>query len=452
MLVKESKNNFLAIVSAYIKKQKLLNLSGTYMVALSGGADSVALLYALFQLGYKVIAVHCNFHLRQEESDRDENFCKEFCKRIGVELYITHFNTNDYAKKNKVSIEMAARNLRYAYFEDLRIKLNANGICVGHHKNDNVETFLLNLIRGTGVNGLRGIKPQNGFILRPFLAVTRAEILNFLKINDISFVTDSSNLVDDVQRNQVRLNILPALRTINNAVDTHISKTIDYLEASAQLLSYALKPLLNDIVQESNCQLKIDIKKLLDTKNEAYLLWYLLNDKGFNSSQIAEMCVSFTKESGKLWESKTHYATHHAAYLVVEEKKKEEIQSLEIIEEGTYSIIENVTLKVEKETLSPYFELIKKSNYAFLDADKVSFPLTLRLIKRGDKFVPFGMKGSKLVSDFLSDSKVSLLERKRTLVLTDKSEAILWLVNHRISNLFCVNESTKNVLKIALLS
>ena len=335
MLAKENKNNFLAIVSAYIKKQKLLNLSGTYMVALSGGADSVALLYALFQLGYKVIAVHCNFHLRQEESDRDENFCKEFCKRIGVELYITHFNTNDYAKKNKVSIEMAARNLRYAYFEDLRIKLNANGICVGHHKNDNVETFLLNLIRGTGVNGLRGIKPQNGFILRPFLSVTRAEILTFLEINNISFVTDSSNLVDDVQRNQVRLNILPALRTINNAVDTHISKTIDYLEASAQLLSYALKPLLNNIVKESNCQLKIDIKRLLDTKNEAYLLWYLLNDKGFNSTQIAEMCVSFTKESGKLWESKTHYATHHAAYLVVEEKKKEEIQSFEIIGEGT---------------------------------------------------------------------------------------------------------------------
>ena len=452
MLAKENKNNFLAIVSAYIKKQKLLNLSGTYMVALSGGADSVALLYALFQLGYKVIAVHCNFHLRQEESDRDENFCKEFCKRIGVELYITHFNTNDYAKKNKVSIEMAARNLRYAYFEDLRIQLNANGICVGHHKNDNVETFLLNLIRGTGVNGLRGIKPQNGFILRPFLSVTRAEILNFLKINDISFVTDSSNLVDDVQRNQVRLNILPALRTINNAVDTHISKTIDYLEASAQLLSYALKPLLNNIVQESNCQLKIDIKKLLDTKNEAYLLWYLLNDKGFNSSQIAEMCLSFTKESGKLWESKTHYATHHATYLLVEEKKKEDIQSLEIIGEGTYSIIENVTLKVEKETLSPHFELIKKSNYAFLDADKVSFPLTLRLIKRGDKFVPFGMKGSKLVSDFLADNKVSLLERKRTLVLTDTSGDILWLVNHRISNHFCVNNATKNVLKIALLS
>lgn len=452
MLAKEDKNNFLAIVSAYIKKQKLLNLSATYMVALSGGADSVALLYALFQLGYKVIAVHCNFHLRQEESERDENFCKEFCKRIGVELYITHFNTNDYAKKNKVSIEMAARNLRYTYFEDLRIQLNANGICVGHHKNDNVETFLLNLIRGTGVNGLRGIKPKNGFILRPFLAVTRAEILNFLKINDISFVTDSSNFVDDVQRNQVRLNILPALRTINNAVDTHISKTIDYLEASAQLLAYALKPLLNNIVQESNCQLKIDIKKLLDTKNEAYLLWYLLNDKGFNSSQIAEMCVSFTKESGKLWESKTHYATHHATYLFVEEKKKEEIQSLEIIGEGTYSIIENVTLKVEKETLSPHFELIKKSNYAFLDADKISFPLTLRLIKRGDRFIPFGMKGSKLVSDFLADNKVPLLERKRTLVLTDTSGDILWLVNHRISNHFCVNNATKNVLKIALLS
>ena len=224
------------------------------------------------------------------------------------------------------------------------------------------------------------------------------------------------------------------------------------MEASTQLLSYALKPLLNNIVKESNCQLKIDIERLLDTKNEAYLLWYLLNDKGFNSTQIVEMCVSFTKESGKLWESKTHYATHNAAYLVVEEKKKEEIQSLEIIGEGTYSIIENLTLKVEKETLSPHFELIKKSNYAFLDADKISFPLTLRLIKIGDRFVPFGMKGSKLVSDFLSDNKVSLLERKRTLVLTDNSEAILWLVNHRISNLFCVNKSTKNVLKIALLS
>lgn len=205
--------NFIQKVREYIQDQHLLtSTKELYLVALSGGADSVALLLSLRALGYQVEACHCNFHLRGEESNRDEQFCVKLCERLAIPLHRIHFDTRSYATLHKESIELAARNLRYRYFEQLRQDMNAEGICVAHHRDDSVETVLINLVRGTGINGLTGISSRNGNILRPLLCVNKEEILAYLEEKNESYITDSSNLVDDVVRNKIRLRILPLLK------------------------------------------------------------------------------------------------------------------------------------------------------------------------------------------------------------------------------------------------
>lgn len=218
-------NNFVASVSSFANIHHLFAKEGVYLVALSGGADSVALLLALLDMGVRVEAVHCNFHLRGEESDRDEQFCKDLCSKYNVELHLVHFDTCEYAALHHVSIEMAARDLRYAYFERLRSDMGAEAICVAHHRDDSVETVLLNLVRGTGLRGLRGIQPKNGNIVRPLLCVSRDDIECFLDSIGQDYVTDSTNLHDDVKRNKIRLDVLPLLETLNPDVRQSIFRT-----------------------------------------------------------------------------------------------------------------------------------------------------------------------------------------------------------------------------------
>ena len=212
-------------VNKYIERHSLLQKKSKYIVALSGGADSVALLLILLSQGYNVEAAHCNFHLRGDESNRDEKFVTELCHEKNVKLHLAHFDTISYSQLHKVSIEMAARNLRYSYFKQLAKDVKASGICVAHHRDDSVETVLINLIRGTGLHGLTGIHPKNENILRPLLCVSRDEIEDYLKSVNQLYVTDSTNLKDDFIRNKIRLNIIPALREINPSISESIQST-----------------------------------------------------------------------------------------------------------------------------------------------------------------------------------------------------------------------------------
>ena len=212
-------------VERYIEKYHLLERGDKVLVALSGGADSVALLLALLKLGYSCEAIHCNFHLRDEESDRDEKFVEELCRIKGVLLHVVHFDTQHYAREHKISIEMAARELRYAVFEEYRCKREATAVAVAHHRDDNAETLLLNLIRGTGIRGLRGIQPKNGYIIRPLLCVGRSDIMEYLEWRGVGYVTDSTNLTSDYTRNKIRLEIIPRMAEINPSVGDSIDAT-----------------------------------------------------------------------------------------------------------------------------------------------------------------------------------------------------------------------------------
>ena len=408
-------------VERYINKHKLLNPSELYIVALSGGADSVALLLLLKNAGFNVHAAHCNFRLRGAESDRDEVFCVELCQGLGVELHRAHFDTREYAELHKVSIEMAARELRYRWFEQLREDIGAAGICVAHHRDDSVETVILNMVRGTGVHGLVGIRPRNGYVLRPLLCVSRDEIEGFLTSCGQKYITDSTNLEDEATRNKVRHHIIPELQQLNGKALENIQRMTERMAAVEELLD-AYKA--QTIVRKED---GIAIRKL-DVLND-YLLYELLADYGFNSAQASQICDSMRADSvGSVFSSADYDLLVDRECLLVE-PHLEPMKPFVIPETGTYILDEKHKIRVE----SGAFEVSKDPLVATLDASKVHFPLTVRRAEEGDWMVPFGMSGRKLLSDMMTDLKKSIFDKRKQIVVTDNQGVIIWAVGLRVS-------------------
>lgn len=453
-MLKTKKDKILQQVAGFIARNQLLAADNKYIVALSGGADSVALLLIMKALGYDVEVAHCNFHLRGKESERDENFCVSLCESLGIILHRIHFDTLTYAQLHKVSIEMAARDLRYSYFEQLRRDINADAICVAHHKDDNVETILLNLVRGTGMNGLTGISPRNGFILRPLLCIGREDILEYLEAENQDYVTDSSNLVDDVQRNKIRLNVLPLLENVNPAVKDNILTMSRWIAEASTIVEASLSEAKAKAVSSAtqNDSLFVDISKVEEYPSAEYLLWNILRDYGFNSSQVALVAENLHATTGTSWLSSSHELTLDRGRLILTPLDKEEGRQMRIPEAGTYVYTELCKLKIEQKEINENYTISRSSDKVCLDAQKVKFPLMIRRVARGDRFVPFGMKGSKLVSDFLTDQKVALPLKRRQLVVADAGGNILWVVGKRLDGRFAVSPCSKSVVEISLLS
>lgn len=437
----------------FIRQNSLMDKESKYLVALSGGADSVSLLLSLKELGYNIDAVHCNFHLRGEESDRDEKFCVSLCKREGIEIHIVHFNTTEYAELHKVSIEMAARNLRYSYFEQLRKDISADGICVGHHREDSVETLLINLIRGTGINGLTGIAPKNGFIIRPLLCVSRMDIETFLKGKGQLFVTDSTNLIDDVTRNKIRLNIMPMIRAINPSADKDIANTAFRINEAAKVFNDAIEKSAERVSEYNNNHTSINIKKLFREVSPEYTLYYILSKFSFSSAAIEDLFSRLQSkvQTGKVFASSTHQLLIDRDNIIIEHLDTEEAKSMRIPECGTYVYSDDKKFKITEIVIDSSFKIQRNKHVASFDADTIKFPLTIRRTQTGDWFIPFGMKGKKLISDYLTDRKLSVFEKKRQLVITDAEENIIWVANERSDNRFRIAEPSTKALIIELI-
>ena len=450
--MQKSSSLFLRKIEQFIEQKELMSKNQLYLVALSGGADSVALLLVLKRLGYNVEAAHCNFHLRGEESDRDEDFCKDLCCELDIKLHLAHFDTQTNASLHGISIEMAARNLRYNYFEALLKDINASAVCVAHHKDDSAETLLLNLIRGTGIEGLTGIKSKNNKIIRPFLCVRRNEIINYLEQQNQSFVTDSSNLVNDVQRNKIRLDVMPLLQTINPSVVEHLNQTSEYVEDATAILNTTLEQMYDRVVLlKTEEQTIVDIERLEKEQSSNYLLWYILKNYGFNAAQIKQISSGLKISVGRVWESAIHALTINNNKIIVEPLFTCDTKEYRLIEEGLYHLNSKLSIEIKKESYSSDKGFSKDPKDVWIDADKVVFPLSIRLIKEGDRMIPLGMKGSKLISDMLTDLKVSYFDRQRQYVLLDNKQQIIWLLGHRIDDRYKITSSTKTVLKIKLL-
>ena len=452
-------------IKRFIASEHLLRVDALYLVALSGGADSVALLLCLKELGYRVEAVHCNFQLRGEESMRDERFCEELCQRENIPLHKVHFDTQAYADLHKVSIEMAARELRYHYFFQLKEALKAEGICVGHHKEDSVETILINLVRGTGLSGLMGIRPRKNDIIRPLLCVTRHEIEDYLRRHASTFVTDSTNLVDDVVRNKIRLNVLPQLVEINPSVTDAILTTANHLSDVEAIVQESLKEALekavsfiNSVTQVSSNSLssepfQLDLSVVRAYPSPAYLLFYILKPLGFSSSQITEMVSHLDGQTGQLWYSSTHELTHDRGFFMVLPREEGEPRTLVIPETGRYVYDEQLSLRLTERTLAPSstVSFSKNPTIVDLDASSIRFPLTLRRVAEGDRFTPLGMRGSQLVSDFLTNLKRNRFEKRNQLVLLDATGTILWVLSLRINDHFKLTPQSSSCLRIEIL-
>ena len=440
-----NKNRFTMIFSdsieSYIRRHDLLRHDGFYVVALSGGADSVALLRVLLALGYRVEAAHCNFHLRGMESNRDEAFCVALCESLHVGLHRIHFETEVYAQAHGVSIEMAARDLRYRYFKQLRQDIQANAVCVAHHSDDQVETILLHLLRGTGLAGLQGMKPRNGTVVRPLLSVSRQQILDYLAGLSQSYVTDSTNLEDNVKRNKLRLRVLPLLEEINSSAREHILHMSEHLQEAAAIVDHAVSDVLKAIRLDGD---GYDLRRLASYPAPHYVLWHLLHGRGFNSTQIDEI-ARHGLEHGT-WKSATTVVLIHQGQLYILDRESWETlpPMLVIPETGVY--VYPAGTKGESETrfrlcvedVTPDFIIRKSPDVAAVDAARIRFPLTLRTVQTGDRFSPFGMRGTKLVCDFLKDRKIPFPARRHQLVLTDAQGNIIWVVGLRIVNRFAI--------------
>ena len=422
-------------VKDYIKKHKLLSLSDLYIVALSGGADSVALLLLLDEMGYKIHALHCNFHLRGEESDRDERFCEDLCLKKNIPFHRIHFDTLMYAETHKMSVEMAARELRYRYFEQLRKDIGAEGICVAHHQDDTVETVLLNLVRGTGLRGLTGIQPRNGAILRPLLCVTRTEIEAYLATKQQDYVTDSTNLETDFVRNKIRLQVVPLLRQLNPAVSENIVRTAEHLTEAQKVLDAVV-----DTYKGSN---QLDLCALQQVGSAEYIVFEWLKQYGFNGSQVQQV---ISAETGSIFSSPTGYEVLKDRDRLLVEPTIMAFTPIRIPEEGTYVLPDDRRLNVRRS--NPFVS--KDSHEATLDARQVRFPLTVRRVEEGDWMIPYGMTGRKLLSDLMTDLKMSLFDRRRQLVVVDAQDAVVWAIGLRTDHRCRVTDATQEVIAIKI--
>ena len=460
-------NSFVDRVRRFASVHELFVYGGKYIVALSGGADSVSLLFVLkhleHELGIDVEAAHCNFHLRGAESVRDEEFCKQLCERLSVPLHLIHFDTQAYADLHRVSIEMAARDLRYGYFENLRRDIEAQDICVAHHRDDSVETVLLNLVRGTGLRGLRGIQPRNGNIIRPLLSLSREDIVQYLGALGESYVIDSTNLHNDVKRNKIRLDVMPLLRELNPSVSQSIFESSLRVGEALKVFDEAMKRSIADVTATSPSHhltispphhLVISVERLKQQPSPEYTLHEILSSRGFTSAQIEQIYGSLdTCSAGKIIASDSHELAFDRGSLLVQPRTNvaDAARSMRIPETGTYVFSNSLKIKVAAEDCGDDYVPSRAAYCVCLDASDIKFPLTLRHIEQGDRFVPFGMNGMKLVSDYLTDRKKNVFEKRAQLVVTDAQQRIVWLVGERTDNRFRISKETSKALRLTLL-
>jgi tRNA(Ile)-lysidine synthase len=438
-------------IAAFIEKHRLLSPGATVIVGFSGGADSVALLHVLHRLGYKCIAAHCNFHLRGAESLRDETFACNFAQSLHIPVEKADFDTRRYASEQHISIEMAARDLRYAWFETLRVNCQAEAIAVAHHQDDSVETVLLNLIRSTGIRGLSGIRVRSGAVVRPLLGVDKKEILAYIREHRLDFVTDSSNRTLEYTRNIIRLQVLPLLQTINPSVTEAIERTADHLSQVVKVYEAAIDQAKSTVLASGdNGAIRIDIKKIQTFPSPEALLYEILSGYGFNDSVIRDIGDALNGQAGKLFYAPSHRLVKDREWLIIHPIDAAPTPDVsfdvpETMERMTIPLSLTLSLTMETLAYSPDFPFSSDKSVAYFDKDKLRFPLQLRKWREGDVFVPFGMKGKQKVGKYFKDHLFSRLQKEAAWLLCSGDD-IIWIVNERSDNRYRTGQGTRSVL------
>ena len=433
---------------AYINRYNPIAEGEKVVLALSGGIDSMVLADLLLKSKVDFMVAHCNFHLRGEESDGDERFVCDFAERNGIQCFVKHFDTEKYAAGQGISIEMAARDLRYAWFEELRQQLGYDKIAVAHHADDQAETFFINLLRGAGLNGLKGMRPQNGAIIRPLLWASREEIHQYAVENQILWRDDHTNAENLYLRNKIRNQLMPVFDELQPEARQGLYKSLAHLFSENELYRELVKEKLTKIVKSDGVVQSIQKAKAPEPVEGPMLSFQLLfewlRQYGFNTDQCHFIFEALENGVGNKYYSPTHQLVIGRNELQLSEIKSvvdEEIQ----IGAGEECIKKPLPLRFSTIEKTADFVIDKSSNVAMLDADKIRFPLVLRHWRHGDRFHPLGMKGSKLLSNFFVDHRFTESQKESVWILTTFENEILWVVGHRIDDRFKVTNSTKNV-------
>lgn len=433
-------------IEQHIVQRQLFNKTDKLLLAFSGGVDSMVLAHILHHLGYQFELAHCNFKLRGQESEEDTAFCEAFAKTISTNIHIQYFDTKTFAKAHKLSTQMAARTLRYNWFNELREQNQFKFILTAHHANDTIETVFVNIVRGTGINGLQGIPEKQEYLIRPMLCASKQEILTYAKLHHINYREDSSNVEVKYKRNFIRHHIVPQLKVLNPAIEETLLTSIQFFKQSAEIVKHFAQDKFFDICKEEEDTLYIHIQALLNEPFKDTLLFEWLFNKGFKTHQIQQLIHSLLchRLSGKQFTSSTHHIVIDREFMIVKPLLNK-IEKEYIINSITDTQHLPISLSINE---SDDITITNKTLQIKLDADKVSFPLTLRRWKTGDKFQPLGMKGFKKLSDFFKDQKCSIFDKQNTFILCDQHQ-IIWIIGHRIDNRVKITEQTKRVLVLS---
>jgi len=436
-------------VKKYIHNHNLFDSSDKILLAVSGGIDSMVLLDLLQKMNCNFAVAHCNFNLRGQESDGDEAFVSSYCEEKKIELFKISFQTKTYANEKKISIQMAARELRYNWFQEIYQANDFKYIALAHHANDVVETFHINLSRGTGIKGLSGIKAKIGNLIRPLLFATRDEIIGYQKENKLDFREDSSNSSVKYARNKIRHEIIPSLEKINSAYSQNVLKSIENLLEVEKIYNQQIEEKRKEIVIFENHLYKINIDKLLKTAAPKTFLFEFIREFGFESDNLEQIYESVTNQTGCEFLSENFILLKNRNEFIV--KRKENAQKTDIfIDKNCLQLkINEINFTFSEFEKKQDFVMEKKQEIALLDFDKLEFPLQITNWKTGDYFYPLGMEKRKKISDFLIDKKISLFEKEKQLILKSKNE-IVWMVGKQIDNRFKLTQSTKKILRIEI--
>ncbi len=448
-----------------IAQQNLFQRKDYLLLAVSGGADSVTLCELCFQAGFHFEIAHCNFQLRSEESERDENFVRELAEKYQVNLFVKKFDTNDYSKNNSVSIQVAARELRYKWFDELlqnqkivnhqsEYEFQSSAyLLTGHHANDNIETLLMNFFKGTGIKGLQGILSKQGKIIRPLLFAKRDEILAFIKDNNLQFVEDSSNDSDKYTRNYFRHQLIPYVQKVFPQAEDNLLHNIERFNEIEILYQQSIGAYKEKLLEQKGNEIHIPVLKLSKAKPLKTIIYEIIKDFSFTAHQTGEVVNLLKSESGKYISSASHKIIKNRNWLIIAPINTMEANNILINETDKEIDFENGKLNF-KQYKNAGISPSASNNIVTLNAENITYPLLLRKWKQGDYFYPLGMlnlpgakRGKKKLSKFFIDQKLSLTEKEKIWII-ESNKKIIWIIGKRIDDRFKIYDQTKTIFEI----
>ncbi len=432
----------------YVKEYNLFESNQTILLAVSGGIDSMILCDLFLKSNFKFAIAHCNFHLRGEESNRDERFVREYAQKNNIKIHVKDFDTYSYMKEKGKSMQVSAREMRYSWFNELLKEEGYSYIATGHHIDDSIETFFMNILRGTGIAGLHGILQKVNLVIHPLLFTGRAEIVNYQKENKLEFVEDSSNATTKYTRNKIRHELIPLVKEIAPNFDKIISKEIERFRETEVVFRSVINDAKTELLEIENQTIKISIEKLKSYVPQKIFMYEILSDFGFNEATINSIEDALLETSGKQFYSETHRLVKDRDYLLIVKNKPQNLNQY-LIDESQTSVYSPIILHSEVLKDLQYVKIPKNKEVAMLDYDKLTFPLILRKWKKGDSFFPYGLQGEKKISEFYKNLKYSILDKENQWLLCSEND-IIWVVGQRIDDRYKITKSTKTIYKIEL--